>query len=189
MTFESRQQSESVNLKENYDENKTNTEKDTSDYEAYVEEMARKADGALILNHSKAHAEVILAQLFKTAASEIKILTGALDDDVYGSPKVRLAAKDFVERNPTGKISIISEKDITQNRLLEDLRARLGEDRLTVKRLDSKVNNRAHFAVADGAHLRFEADKEKCEAFVMFGQTGLAGRLSHVFDNLGKSSH
>ena len=153
-------------------------------YEAYVAAMAQKADGKLFLNHDERHAEIVIAQLFKSAEHEVKILTGCLKDEVYGGDRIREAAVSFACNHPDGVVRILSEQPIGQSRFLDAMRRVTLPGNLIVIEADSDVEGSVHFTVADGKHFRYEEDVSKCEAVVAFGRIEFGQRLSSLFDRM-----
>jgi hypothetical protein len=152
------------------------------EYEAYVERMAALADGRVILNHTYAHAEIILAQIFRMATVNVKIVTGKLDETVYGSTRVCDAISGFLSDHHEGTIDVVSEGSVSNShpllRRLEDDGLR-GRFHLSV--LKPGWEAKSHFAVADAQHLRFEAEPAKCEAVVMFGDRKNGTKLDETF--------
>lgn len=157
---------------------------------AYREFVAKVAAGerpsTIILNRDTLHAAVIMEQLFQDAGKEVRILTGALSDEVYGQPHVVGAAVAFLKRG--GRLQILTESAIepTQNALLAAVEGERLSERI-VRSVVPKSDQRDytfHFAVNDRDSFRFEENRCNREASVQFGEPEFSATLRAIFDSL-----
>lgn len=157
-------------------------------YRQFVESVAAKADGTAILNRHADHAAIIMAQLLKSSNDEVDFLTGGLDPSVYAGSDVVSAAKAFLEKSDRSRIRIVYEKDIPADHpFVVALRPYIDAGRVSMKRLVAQQGASPpgfHFAVGDGQHVRFEQDKTKFEAVVMFGSKENGRALLSVFNTI-----
>lgn len=155
-------------------------------YRAMVAEIARAADGRVIVNRSEAHAAVVIEHIFRSAKNEIDILTGQLYEPIYSAPGVVQAAIDFLSSRPDGKVRIISEKPINESHPLIAALTKIRPSGIDRRVMTEEMEKQTpfHFAVADERCFRFEPDKKSFEAYGQFGEPGLGAKLKTTFDRL-----
>ena len=160
-----------------------------SEYSAFINRSANAAEpSALLRNQIPDHASIVFENIFRTSQSYVKILTGAMNSDVYGTPAVIRGTLAFLRRSSDAIVDILHEREIdfSAHPWFRAVNNENLNDQISVARIDLAVQTRytCHFCVADGCNYRFEADKTSHEAFVQFGDTAFASSLESVFDKL-----
>lgn len=141
-------------------------------------------NGEPVLNGSPAHADVVFTEMFRNARHEMRILSGNLNPDAYGSNNVRGALSGFLDRE--GKVKIVLEDDSDMdNHPLKDLLRRC-----EIHPLDPDIKDQVdyHMVVMDEIGYRFEQDSQECKAIVAFGDDERSQKLIRVFDRIWEYS-
>jgi len=163
------------------------------EYRTYVQRLADLADGKeVILNRTTDHAAVIMSVVFAKAERLVEIVSGRLDDDIWGVDDVRSQAIAFLNRSDDTKIRIIVEDniDLDTNRLVSSIRAAGLIGRLKIFHATDELLKTYdyHFIVADGLHYRFQGERDKFEAIIQFGNVDRGQKLRAVFASLRSNS-
>jgi hypothetical protein len=160
---------------------------DLDDYRRYVTEVAKAADGKVILNRTPSHAAVIIEQIFNGATQEVVILTDDLCRPIYGVRGVIQSVIRFLRDHPGAVLRILSENPLDLehpllNKLEQEGLLNRVERRVLTERM--KQTNKFHFAVADSRCFLFEPEKDVTQAIVQFGEDKIGQRLRSVFAEL-----
>jgi hypothetical protein len=159
---------------------------DLSEYRTRVEHAASESDGSILYNGSAAHAQIIVETLFRRAKSTASVLSGGMNNLVYGHPDTISAVELFVQRG--GKIDAIVDGPIDGGSEEENIFIRTFQnvDRVTIKRVnkDQLHTFEYHLFVADDDKFRFEPHKADKAAIAVFGDTALATTLLKLFRRL-----
>src|SRR5258706_16322970 len=79
-----------------------------AEYAKLVAERLAARDGKPFPNGSIAHAQVIIETMFRSAVQRIRIVTGELNEHVYGSPAIMDSASQFLSL-PGRSLEIVFE--------------------------------------------------------------------------------
>jgi hypothetical protein len=164
---------------------------DLEDYRRYVIDIAKAADGKVILNRSPSHAAVVIEQIFNGATQEVVILTEDLCMPIYGVHRVIQSAIHFLRDRPGAVLRILSERQLDRTHPLLgalDKNGLLGRVELRILSEKMKQSNQFHFAVADSRCFLFEPSKDVTGAIVQFGDDKVGAKLRSVFSGLQDSS-
>ncbi len=161
-------------------------------------ETARKTNRASEgkLNATKAHAAVMISEIFKDADSEACLLTGSLNKDVYGQKGVVDAVLKFLSKDDSSLKIIFEElsgneadiQSLFQHPLLCAILKRNLGDRVEIKFVttqDARDQIGSHCLVVDGGRtFRFEKNKKEPIAIGQFGNVEDGKILYGWFSNL-----
>jgi hypothetical protein len=143
--------------------------------------------GSFVPNWSVKHAAAAVRNLFDHANRTARILTGNLNELVYGDGEVVAAARDFLVRNPASVIKILHEESIdTQHKFIALAQEDGFENRIASARVPGEVKSAYpwHFAVFDTTSFRYEPDKSSFEALVNFQDPTFAKTLVEAFERI-----
>jgi len=155
-------------------------------YRQLIERMAKNRVSQRIPNDVPEHARVLLETLFNFAKSDVRIYTGQLWDNVYGSAGLVEAARQFIDRG--GRLRVLVQKPMNEHDAAEHpLLKRLGTcTRGTVEvRCATGIyatDKAKHFAVSDTTGYRFEHDHSQTKAVANFNEPSVAIELATAFD-------
>ncbi|NOX40767.1 MAG: hypothetical protein GXP05_09695 [Alphaproteobacteria bacterium] len=157
-------------------------------YSKIVRRAAALKDGSVIFNGSLAHAEILVRELFRSADSCIKILSGDLNSRVFGSDDVVEQANLFLA-DPNRKLEVLVEEcsaDDRANHPFYDNFFVKKRDNVHFRRVPQDIQDSYdfHLVVADGESYRFEGDKKKHAAIAAFGDKKGASNLDGIFDEI-----
>jgi hypothetical protein len=161
---------------------RNHVDRDMERYIAFVTSAANSASGTTFFNEGKSHARIVLDNIFRISKNEVDILTSELTEDVFGSDSVIGSAIAFLRENVGAKISIISERPISDDHPFIDGLKKVGLlDRVEMLTTESAKQSVANFTVGDGQHFRFEPDKNKFNAICRFGDPKIGMNLKERF--------
>ncbi|MFD2185138.1 hypothetical protein [Rhodoplanes azumiensis] len=159
--------------------------RDDESYRAFVEKVSETESSMLLVDRDAKHAAILLTRLFQLSRQSVDILTGRLDDRVYGTRELMDACIEFLNANQDARLRILSEMRIApQHPLLKRIQDEGFSDRLEISLVPDNLRPGYHLAVGDALHFRFEPNGEVTEAFVKFGDRVDGSRLQSAFDSL-----
>jgi len=163
------------------------------DYYDYVKKIAEGPKPSLvILNRSPEHAAVILERLFLSATDDVRLVSSQLSEDVYGTDRVKQAAKLFLNSKRSARLSILVERpvEMSASTFMTELdRAGLsGQIEMSIIPPETVSDYRFNFAVADGVNYRFEENRASRHATVQFGNKAFGEVLEGAFGQLSASA-
>jgi hypothetical protein len=158
------------------------------DYRKFVRKVSNSlGPSEVILNRSIEHATVVMETLFEKAVSKVEILTNKLTDEVYGSPTVIAAAKEFLRRE-NSRIEILCEESVDRatHPLLRELDQAGHAAQISLRFVPENLRRTYlfNFATADGGAYRYEENRNSSEAIVQFGPTDFGKTLKGTFAKL-----
>jgi hypothetical protein len=165
----------------------TTSNEDTNAYRQFIERFAESQLNQRIPNGKPAHAAVLFETMFKKAKDDVRIFTGDLSREAYGTPELLQSAKDAVRRGVRVQILLQHKKDlawVVAQPLIEStmyngkLPANIDVRCATAPYSDSTK----HFAVMDHIGYRWEWNHKECKAFANFNEPGVASDLARTFD-------
>lgn len=153
-------------------------------YRDRVRQARASQSQEVIYNSSRAHAAVLIEELFNAAENRIAILTEELGADVYGLPSVMNAAQAFLER-PGAKLHLIVEQPIASDHPF--MAATAGDQRyaahVSTGTLPMGISApKFNFMVADGTSYRYERDKRFPSAMACFNGRNVGQRMLELVD-------
>lgn len=156
------------------------------EYRAFVNRVAETDRSRLIVDKDTRHASILLSKIFDLSERQVELLTGCLDPAVYGADDLLCACGEFLKRNAQASIRILSESPIRPDHPFVHFIQNEGlGDRLEISVVPPELQDyKYHFAVGDGAHFRFEPNKNVREAFVKFDDPSDGAQLQSAFDEL-----
>ncbi len=162
------------------------------DYRDLVLLRSSAPDGTMFQNRNASHASIVFAAIFSRAEHEVLLLTGSLNDEVYGKDEVVQAVLKFLRRHANTRLRVLHEELIAEsNHLLDALRdSDFMDERVQMRKVPDKEKQEYgfHFTVADSRHLRYEENRKSFEAVVQFGGDANAVTLSENFEYLWDAS-
>ncbi len=180
-------------------------------YFEIIDQACLSKKNALLSNGQPAHAVYIIHKFLKNAQQHVRLFTGRLlcaleDVPVYQNMHIIKAARTFLGKSGA-TLSVILEKDIDvppggqpqDHPFIQAVAAakESGEIQGSLKvyraleehiKILREVNFSYHWMVMDEQAYRLEKDTEKATAFVNFGDTEKAARLSGLFDDIAMRS-
>ena len=187
--------------------NPTTWDEDAKTYFGIIDKACAEKKDALLSNGQPAHAVYIIRKFLENARQSVRLFTGQLlcaleDVPVYQNMHIIKAARTFLGKSGT-TLSVILEKEIDvplggqlqDHPLIQAVAAakekgeiqgslkvyQALEEHLNILR---ETNFAYHWMVMDEQAYRLEKDTEKATAFVNFGDTDRAARLSSFFDSI-----
>ncbi|WP_434613227.1 hypothetical protein [Azospirillum sp. B2RO_4] len=145
-----------------------------------------------VFNRSVGHAAIIIEILFRESEKEVDILTGCLNQDVYGKSEVISACRDFLIKG--GRVRVLVERfeefSINDHPMILGISDVAGQGCFDVRFVPEERQSlyTYHFAVSDGKSYRMEGDRTKTEAIAQFGDVQISGSLVERFNELWESS-
>ena len=153
------------------------------EYWKSVETSCENNESIEIPNPSLNHAKLLIFNLFRKAERSIKIFSGNLDEDLYGTEEIQNAMKSIkddvtvevvVDCKPQSNI-YNKDKKVVPNKLEEGWK---GRERIP-----------GHFMVVDGMSYRFEknhklGNNSQIKGVANFNDTGVASSMEFVFDKI-----
>jgi phosphatidylserine/phosphatidylglycerophosphate/cardiolipin synthase-like enzyme len=156
-------------------------------YRQFIERIADSQLNQRIPNGKPAHAAILFETMFKKAKDTVRIFTGDLSREAYGTQELLQSAKSAVQRGVTVQILLQHKKDrawMVAQPLIEtamyngSLPSNI-EVRCAIEPYSSSTK---HFAVMDHVGYRFEVDHDHCKAFANFNEPVAANNLARAFD-------
>ena len=119
-------------------------------------------------NRDMNHATIIVCTAMSHAKANVWLLSHRLDPVLYGGQWFREAAEGFLGRR-SGRIHIVVESELADEHPMVAL-AHKYPGKVTIKRVpdDLLERYRYNFMVVDDSGYRFEHDRDKYEALVVF---------------------
>lgn len=159
------------------------------DYREEIREAIIAMDGRPVYNRSLEHAAIIIEEMFGLAKDEVKLFTGRLNADVYGTPPVIDRAKEFLVGSGH-KVRILIEEQVDEGELRRHpfIRSMSRFDNLEIRRLRlEEYDPDFHMMLVDQRSYRFEPDKRQFEAVATFGDPATTKHLNGLFEQLWKA--
>ncbi len=180
-------------------------------YFSIIDQACEEKRDALLSNGQPGHAAYIIYKFLTNAQEEVQLFSGRLRCSlegvaVYGNPRIIEAAITFLQQ-PGRTLSVLLEEEIdvtpggdacdhplvqavqeakAQGQIQGVLRVYQGLKDFIDMLKESNFNY--HWMVMDKQAYRLENDTQKATAFVNFGDTQRAARLSHLFDSIANQS-
>lgn len=160
-----------------------------TEYEVFVQDLAKRKDAKTFSNQSRSHALTILHNVFDSAEKYVDIFSGNLDPAVYDNEKLLDSVKNFIEKRG-GKVNVLLQEEVCEARL-SDSNNFIGtilanSDNGCSIQVVTQNNNLAkadkHFLVADDRIYRVELDIVKHTAVCSFQESSIAINLRALFD-------
>jgi hypothetical protein len=155
---------------------------------------AKSGKSEVIFNRSREHAAMLISELIGSATSEVSILAGCLDKDVYESKSVIDAAKEAINANNVTFRVLLDGRMSSADAKRAEVFVELLKDRLDTKSEETDVvrllpkseykNFDSHFIVVDNHAYRFEPNWQKTEAFANFYDVETGDSLNKWFTSL-----
>lgn len=161
--------------------------------QAHAESGRTGRASAPVFNRSVAHAAIIIEILFKESRNEVDILTGCLNESVYGKPEVIAACQEFICSG--GKLRILIERkgefSGENHPMISKIKCMNGNGRVDIRFVPADIQGlyTYHFAVCDGKSYRMEGDRTKTEAIAQFGDEQISSSLVERFNELWELSN
>lgn len=155
-------------------------------YKSKVREAALRRTGEPLYNGSLEHASVLVEAMFEHGNRCVRIFSGRLNANVYGTNEVVEKARLFLS-DPSRRIEILLDDpdgvDRHDHPFVSEFK---NNDDVDFKFLPKELADRIrfHFTVMDNDSYRFEEDKAVPSAIAAFGDSEGAGHLSGVYDSL-----
>ena len=153
------------------------------EYKKHVTRLAKERMGEAVNNATNEHAAIVIAQMFKSAHSQISILTGKLNARLYGREEVVEEAKLFLAHSDHQLRILIEDADeniSVAHPLLSALRGNTNVEIRFVPR-EVKAGYPYHFLVMDDDSYRFVPDKDQNAAVAAFGDRTGAEKMTEIF--------
>ena len=165
----------------------TSIEDTTIAYRQFIERLADSQLDQRIPNGKPAHAAILFETMFKKAKDTVRIFTGDLLREAYGTQELLQSAKSAVERGVRVQILLQHKQDrawMVAQPLIETVmhNGRLPSNIEIRCAIEPYSNSAKHFAVMDHVGYRFEVDHAHCKAFANFNEPGVASNLARAFD-------
>ncbi len=157
---------------------------DLKDYRELVKSLASERTGGTVFNGSADHAAIIVENLFASAESNIRIVTGDLTALVYGSEHVVQRAKQFLGHSDHTMEIIFENINVRKSHPLIEV---IGEnEKVVFRQLKADVSSQMgyHFMTADDDCFRFEKEKNSHAAIASFGDKATTTHLNELFGSL-----
>ena len=124
------------------------------------------------------HATVIICTAFAFAKERVRLLSNMLDPVLYSQRWFLDEAESFLERD--GKLDVLVESDVPDDHPVIQLAA--ANPNLSVRRVPKEAveSYEFNFMLVDQRGYRFESDREKHEALVLFGGDVVGDVLSDL---------
>lgn len=165
-------------------------------YKDFVKWLSDNNDGRIFLNSDPDHALVVVAQIFRQSADEVRIFANNLCHTIGNEPEYITALSDFIERD--GKVRILLNgydeecaKDSNLYRRLAYYKS-IGKD-IIIKTTTAKPYLKAdeeqkevHFTIGDKKSYRIETDINKRTAECSMDNAPVASMAAEFFDELFK---
>lgn len=154
---------------------------DIKAYREHVKALAAQRTGEAVYNGSAEHAAVIVEQMFCSATSRVRILTGDLNARVYGTQRVVQRAKEFLGHSDHRLEILLEHRTFSPSHpLIEEISA---EANVTFHHIPADLSDRVnyHLMTADDDCFRFEAEKNSHAAVAAFGDPETARNLNSIF--------
>ncbi len=158
-----------------------------TEYDQFVDRLAKERDGRTISNSSDMHALSILRGVFSHAKKYVKLFSGSLSLNVYNDEKLIDAMKHFVSNE--GKVEILiqhPDKLEPSNKFLKELfdLKKTGQVKIfEVTENNALKNAQIHFLVSDDSVYRIEVDIDNIKAIGSFNDEPRAAELKAAFDS------
>ena len=154
------------------------------EYRKRVERLAHARTGEGINNGSFDHAAIIIEQMFKSAESQIGILTNNLNARVYAREAILEEAKMFLAQGDRSARILLESTDdaiFREHPFFEHIR---NNDNVEVRRVPASLRAAYdyHFLIMDNDSYRYEPTKDGPSAVAAFGDHEGAKNLSKIFD-------
>ncbi|WP_088308089.1 hypothetical protein [Novosphingobium sp. B 225] len=150
-------------------------------YREHIKRLASERTGETVFNGSADHAAVIVENLFASAQSCVRILTGDLNARVYGATPLVHRARQFLGHSDHKLQVVVEELNVSGSHpLIEEL---ADEPGFEMYLLDSDFSKQVafHFATADADCFRFEREKNSHAAVAAFGDAETTQHLNDLF--------
>ncbi|HEX8579915.1 MAG TPA: hypothetical protein VF655_10020 [Allosphingosinicella sp.] len=157
---------------------------DLESYRDKIRLAARERAGAPIYNGSPDHAAIIVEELFLSANSHVRLLSGDLNARVYGAPGVVRRAREFLSHsNHDLRILLERETYSPSHPLIEEM---AGQRNVKIAVMPQSIRDalKYHFMTADEDCFRFEPEKELHVAVAAFGDRPTTGNLNEIFETI-----
>ncbi|HEX8309599.1 MAG TPA: hypothetical protein VF645_14400 [Allosphingosinicella sp.] len=162
---------------------------DIKEYREHVKTLASLRTGTPpIYNGSPEHAAIVVEQMFASAQSTVKIVTGDLNARVYGTRGVVQRAREFLGHSDHSLEILVEHQTFSDSHpLLEEL---AGQRNFVISLIPPSVSEilEYHFMTADNDCFRFEAEKNSHAAVAAFGDKETAAHLNGIFETLNAAS-
>lgn len=152
---------------------------------------ARSADGRLIQNRSAAHGAIVLGHILLNAKKEVKILSGSLNNEMYGRVFLKNSARRFLmdgnDRRIHIKVGCPIDRVIRTSEFYGDLYNEFGDSILLeeARNYNSEVSL-PHFSVSESGSCRvelFPGDPDSgFISNVYFGENAAGKAIWEMFD-------
>ena len=143
-------------------------------------------------NKDTQHATVVVCIAFAHAKEKIRLLSNKLDTKLYGGQWFNEEMKDFLARD--GCLDVLIESTLDSTHPVVQM-AKKHPDSIVIKRVpdEEKKKYQYNFMVVDDIGYRFEHNRDKHEALVVFHdpnpkRLGFMKTLTERFDGLAELS-
>lgn len=161
---------------------------DIKEYREHVKTLASLRTGDPIYNGSPEHAAIVVEQMFASAHSAVRLVTGDLNARVYGTSGVVQRAREFLGHSDHTLEILVEHRTFSDTHpLIEEL---AGQPNFTILQLPASVSEvlKFHFMTADDDCFRFEAEKNSHAAVAAFGDKETAVHLNGIFATLSAAA-
>lgn len=163
-----------------------------NEYREIIEQFARDRVDQRVSNGMPMHAKILLETIFKTAAAEVRIFTGELNESVFGDKELKRSVKKFLSK-PYSNLQILIQKEndndwmskhpfISFIKSLESSEVPHGSVEIRFAQGAYSSDEAKHFSVMDNDGYRFEHDHSNTLAVANFNEPKTAQQLRLVFD-------
>ena len=173
---------------------------EVKEYQKAVTDFADKKANFEFTNKGKHHAEIVVANLIKTAEKELLIYSGSLNKDVANNSYLVKTLNQFLESGKKLRLIVDSlppEQErsealkqilVSENNPLRDVRIKEDIDQSFANKLSDMFSDKQahHFMVADGRAYRLEIDAEEYKAICNFNDEKIASTLKNLIDQYFK---
>lgn len=157
-------------------------------YREHIKQLAARRDGEGVYNGSADHAAIIVENIFASAQSNARLLTGDLNAKVYGTQAVVQRAKQFLGHSDH-KLEILVEH-VTFSPSHPLIEAIGNEENVTFYHIPEDMSARIpyHFMTGDDDCFRFEKEKNSHAAIAGFGDSDVTKNLNSIFEVIKSQS-
>lgn len=156
-------------------------------YREQVQELAREEKNFRIPNRQRAHAEILIEQVFNSAVNTIRLYCGSMDASFYAKPSVGTALRNFLNK-PNTFLYVLTEKTIDTSHPVVMSLLQNYSNKVEIRCLNTQTAEQAqHFCVFDEMGYRFEFShllNGDVEAMANFNEPETAKKLNILFDDM-----
>jgi hypothetical protein len=156
-------------------------------YRQQVQELVQEGKNFRIPNKQRAHAEILIEQIFNSAANTVRLYCGSLDGAFYARPSIEIAIRNYLNK-PNTFLYILTEKPIDSSHTVAMALMKSYPNKISIRcRATVDTKTAEHFCVFDEVGYRFEflhLANGDVEAMANFNEPTTAKKLNILFDDM-----